>query len=290
MIKKEKLKTKTKTIDLKYDDNEFDITYSKSKDRVIIRRLYDEKVVGKFDAERIGFIVQEPNNYKYKKDPLGNIEDVIEHSSFVISYFDKKEGRNYIGHYLLSDYDDKLWERAKYCVPSLRVKDVRVGKHSYIIDIDGKDSYICNLNTNVLDKLYVDVSRTYTKIYNDKKDRKEIEKILGRKGIMVSEEVKVSPKIKDTLYYVIDPVTFEAVSLIWSTLEQRYIEVKVRKEFTLNRHVQKEIEKENSWRTHRTINEEVIKYLRLLRNYVDETLVDENVEINREFIKKLKVK
>lgn len=188
------------TIDLKYDKEKYSIEYSKSKNKIILRRLLDNQVLEIF-SDKIGFIVQ------------CNIEG---QTNFLVTDYSEvdKNGLLKFKHYTASNYSDSLELKDSFDCTCIDLSDCRITDSSYLVEQDGYTACIYNLKQK---------SRRFENVYNDS----EIKKIFNDNTLLVLEKVRADYRsdINDTLTYGINPETLDIATPIWSELQQRYINI-----------------------------------------------------------------
>lgn len=230
----------------------------------------DNKILEIFD-ERIGFIIQV------------NAYDKV--NIIVTDYSD--ENKIYFKHYKLG-FELKLIK--KFECDSASIQSSRILDNSFIVEQEGYSGTVYCLNGN---------QKRFDYIYRSEQNNN----IFGNKILIGSQIIKpcYNHSITDKITYGIDPESFNIVTVIWSELQQRSIEVK--------NHT-KEVAEAIKWREkinerrhylfpsedrymleEATIDLEVRQNLEKLALYLDKTekinFDDDEPEINSNFVKKL---
>lgn len=284
MKTKKDIRTEYRTISLEYDEEKYKIQYAPSIENIIIKRIKDDKVIGVFDAKNTGFIIQ---------------SEIDGYNTFEVSVYSEEDEQAYLYHYY-DDLKDKglvggnpfVSYISKNAILSMSQNDVQIDENLYLIYITmGKKGYALYNGRNI--------SQGYNKIYLKKEDREKAEKSLGKNVIMVSQKFKLD-NAEDTILYGIDIETFEAVTPIWSELQQRFINVPSTSELNdlQERTVGLRWDDSNETKTERTIEYEIFHPLVMVNKYLDRKDEDPMIrkdtyhrgEPNEEFIMKFKKK
>lgn len=199
-----------KNVYLEYDKDKFDIEYVEEVGKFIIRNLTDGEVIAMFD-ESIGFIIQSYQG-KYKNP------------NFVVSSwtFDEKENVNgsKLTHYVAS-WNNELEIRGEFNTDfQVLPGELRMSEHTYLVNGE------CQISDNIPSKKLYNLKKTsnlFTKVYTDPEIKAALKKIIDREMILVSDTVQEGDVV-DEIIYGLDPETFEAVTPIWSSLQNRFIE------------------------------------------------------------------
>ncbi len=282
-IKKD-IRTEYRTISLEYDDEKYKIQYAPSIENIIIKRIKDNKVIGVFDTKNTGFIIQ---------------SEIDGYNTFEVSEYDDENEQAYLCHYYDDLKDKGLITGTPFIsyidgnkILSMSQNDVQIDENLYLIyKTMGHKGYALYNGKNI--------SLAYNKIYIKKEEREVSEKTLGKNVIMVMQNFKLD-NAEDTVLYGIDKDTFEAVTPIWSELQQRFINIPSTRE--LNELQEKttglQIDDSNLTRTERTIDYEIFHPLVIVNEYLSKKNEDPMIrqdryykgEPNEEFIMKFKKK
>ena len=266
MVKEAITTEKNQTIHLEYDKEKYNIEYVKSKNAIILRRLWDNTVLEIFN-DNVGFIVQ---------------SDVFGETNFVVTDHSEKENV-WFKHFIDRKYSDKLILRNKFTCDSVHLEECRITDSSFIVEQCGYAASEYNL-----DKTW----RRFDRIYNDKK----ISKIVGEGILMVSEKKRafVNSDVEDTITYGINPETYEIVTPIWSEMQQRYISVYTTNQMDkIKEKLAKEhklIDTENVSLSDITIHFEIENYLNVVAYHFERNdtiyLDGFDSKVNEDFVKK----
>lgn len=199
-----------KNVYLEYDKDKFDIEYVEEAGKFLIRNLTDGQIMAAFD-ETIGFIIQSyQGSYKIP--------------NFVVSSWKLDEEGNVIGskltHYK-NLWNNELEIRGEFDTNfQVLPGELRMSDHTYLVNGE------CLLEDNTPSKKLYNLKKTsdlFYKVYTDPEVKASLKKITDKEMVLVSDRVQEGEVIDDIIYGL-DPETFEAVTPIWSSLQQRFIE------------------------------------------------------------------
>lgn len=199
-----------KNVYLEYDKDKFDIEYVEEAGKFLIRNLTDGEIMAAFD-ETIGFIIQSyQGSYKIP--------------NFVVSSFILDENGNVKGskltHYVAS-WNNELEIRGEFDTDfQVLPGELRMSDHTYLVNGERL------LEDNTPSKKLYNLKKTsdlFYKVYTDPEVKASLKKITDKEMVLVSDRVQEGEVIDDIIYGL-DPETFEAVTPIWSSLQQKFIE------------------------------------------------------------------
>lgn len=254
---------------VEYNNKEYNIEYD-NKDNVILKRLSDNKILDVFSDRELTFIVQ------YKTETEGN---------FLVTTYFKKEDKSEKDLFRFSHYTTLNTRRS-------------------FTELDLKncfDCYFINQDTDrITDKTFLIRQPEANFIYNIEKQTKSknfnyvylngnVRKYFKDNTILV-DEVVIQQEIIDTLTYGINPETFKITTPIWSSLQQRFINIYTKEQVEK---IQKELLEKVSLVNNENLDEitiyfEVIKYLeRLYTQFsIPNKVYIDNNKVNEEFVRK----
>jgi hypothetical protein len=224
------------------------------KTMTVIRRILTNEIIGVLTDEDIRFIVQSNES---------------EATNFIVSSY--VDGKNKLSHFV--DFGDQLVLKNEFISETMDIKKNRLTNSSFIIS-QSDYSYIYNLDKK---------SDNYDYIYNDER----ISNKLNNNAVMVKQKLTsyYNEFVSDTIYYGINPETFDIVTPIWSELQQRLIDV-----YTDQKVLELANKRFDQSLSEITISNEIVKYLDILGKYLDkpnEIYLDNfEGEINTNFVKK----
>ncbi len=184
-----------KTIPIEYDRTKYKIMGIDALKKVVIQRLSDGAIV---------YISNQCPDYIIQI----NLEN---QTHFVIGECDNENECAKLNDYTLREYRDYVELQESFETDSCHLNDVRVGKHTFMVEPDG---YSCNLY-NLKQK-----SKRYNRVYNDKRLN------FGKNTLLVEEVVKDDySNLSDKIRYLIDVDTYKIVSDIKSEMQHRDIPI-----------------------------------------------------------------